>query len=84
MNKIILCEGETDAILLSYYLGKVSGWAFCKKSPVNIAIKADSFQESVNWYEMGEDKLLICAVGGKDNVKKSAILHKCFEQLENI
>ncbi|MBQ9302866.1 DUF3226 domain-containing protein [Butyrivibrio sp.] len=69
MNKIILCEGETDAILLSYYLGKVSGWAFCKKSPVNIAIKADSFQESVNWYEKGEDKLLICAVGGKDNVK---------------
>lgn len=24
MNKIILCEGETDAILLSYYLGKVA------------------------------------------------------------
>ena len=23
MNKIILCEGQTDAILLSYYLGKV-------------------------------------------------------------
>ena len=22
MNKIILCEGQTDAILLSYYLGK--------------------------------------------------------------
>lgn len=25
MNKIILCEGETDAILLSYYLDKVAG-----------------------------------------------------------
>ena len=37
MNKIILCEGETDAILLSYYLGKVAGWKFCKKPPANIA-----------------------------------------------
>lgn len=68
MNKIILCEGETDAILLSYYLGKVSGWNFCRKPPVNIAIKTDSFQQSVNWYEKGEDRLLICSVGGKSNM----------------
>jgi len=26
MNKLILCEGKTDAILLSYYLGKTAGW----------------------------------------------------------
>lgn len=25
MNKIILCEGETDAILLSYYLDAIAG-----------------------------------------------------------
>ena len=68
MNKIILCEGETDAILLSYYLGKVAGWKFCKKPPVNIAIKADAFEQSVNWYENGDDRLLICGVGGKDNM----------------
>lgn len=43
MNKIILCEGQTDAILLSYYLGKVSGWEFCRKPPKNIAIKEDTF-----------------------------------------
>ena len=68
MNKIILCEGETDAILLSYFLGKVAGWQFCKKPPVNIAIKADAFEQSVNWYEHGDDRLLICGVGGKDNM----------------
>ena len=67
MNKIILCEGETDAVLLSYYLGKVAGWKFCKKSPANIAIKPDTFEQSVNWYENGDDRLLICAVGGKSN-----------------
>ena len=64
MNKIILCEGETDAVLLSYYLGKVSGWKFCKKAPANIAIRP-AFDQSANWYENGDDRLLICAVGGK-------------------
>lgn len=69
MNKLILCEGETDAILLSYYLGKVAGWKFCKKAPANIAIKPDTFDQSANWYENGEDRLLICAMGGKDKVR---------------
>ncbi len=68
MNKIILCEGETDAILLSYYLGKTAGWSFCKKAPRNIAIKADAFEQSINWYQKGEDRLLICGVGGKDKM----------------
>ena len=68
MNKIILCEGGTDAILLSYYLGKVSGWKFCKKPPKDIAIKEDSFEQSINWYEKENDRLLICGVGGKDKM----------------
>ena len=68
MNKIILCEGQTDAILLSYYLGKVSGWEFCRKPPKNIAIKEDTFDQSINWYEKGDDHLLICGVGGKDKI----------------
>ena len=58
----------TDAILLSYYLGKVAGWSFCKKPPKDIAIKEDTFEQSVNWYEKGDDRLLICAAGGKDNI----------------
>lgn len=67
MNKLILCEGETDAILLSYYLGKVAGWGFCKKEPKNLEIKPNNDNESVNWYKKDEDYLLICGVGGKDN-----------------
>ena len=31
MNSIILCEGRTDAILLSYYLCKVYGWCYSNK-----------------------------------------------------
>lgn len=68
MNKVILCEGGTDAILLSYYLGKVSGWKYCRKPPKNIAIKEGKFEESINWYEKGEERLLICGVGGKDKM----------------
>lgn len=29
MNNILLCEGATDAILLSYYLEAVFGWRYC-------------------------------------------------------
>ncbi len=67
MNKLILCEGVTDAILLSYYLGKTAGWEFCSKGPKELAIKTYNQNESVNWYKKGDDYLLICGVGGKDN-----------------
>ena len=69
MNKIILCEGATDAILLSYYLEKTAGWKFCHKPPRDLQIKEDRIEESVNWYEKGKDRLLICGVGGKDRIK---------------
>lgn len=67
MNSIILCEGCTDAILLSYYLGKMYGWCYSKKAPRSYTkIEAESNQE-INWYKRGEDNLLIYGVGGKDN-----------------
>ena len=69
MNKIILCEGATDAILLSYYLEKTAGWKFCHKPPRDLQIKEDRIEESVNWYEKGKDRLLICGVGGKDRIQ---------------
>ena len=68
MNKVILCEGMTDAILLSYYLGKVSGWRFSNNAPSGSAIKQEEHNESINWYKKGNDSLLICSVGGKDNM----------------
>ena len=67
MNKLILCEGETDAILLSYYLGRTCGWRYVKNSPAGVKIQADkTCGESVNWYQRDGDYLLICAVGSKD------------------
>ena len=67
MNKLILCEGKTDAILLSYYLGRVANWKFAKKGPSGLKIQSPNNNESINWYKKDEDYLLICGVGGKDN-----------------
>ena len=67
MNKLILCEGETDAILLSYYLGKTAGWKYTSKTPDGANIQKRKDNESVNWYKKDKDYLLICGVGGKDN-----------------
>lgn len=71
MNKLILCEGETDAILLSYYLQRTCGWSYSKRSPAGLDIKADEIHgESANWYRKGDDRLLICAVGSKDRFQR--------------
>ena len=67
MNRLILCEGKTDAILLGYYLMKTDGWALERKPPSGLDIKAQEQNENVVWYKKGNEKLMICAVGGKDN-----------------
>ena len=67
MNSLILCEGATDAILLSYFLEKVSGWTYSAKAPDGLNIRSPGGNESVNWYRRGNDYLLICGVGGKNN-----------------
>ena len=36
--------------------------------PSEVSIKTDAFEQSANWYKKGEDRLLICAIGGKDKV----------------
>jgi len=68
VNSLILCEGATDAILLSYYLKKVSGWTYTAKAPDGLNIRSTRGNERVNWYKRGNDYLLICGVGGKDNI----------------
>lgn len=67
MNRLILCEGKTDAILLSYYLGKICGWTYTSKQPKDLLIKEDNLNESISWYEKDGERLLICGVGGKSN-----------------
>ena len=67
MIRIILCEGKTDAILLSYYLGRTKGWEYDKK-PKHFKLQfPESDNRFVGHYKNGTEKLSICAVGGKDN-----------------
>ena len=67
MNKLILCEGKTDAILLSYYLEQTCGWKYLKTPPAGLDIKVDAKNgETAEWYQKNSDRLLICAVGSKD------------------
>ena len=67
MIRIILCEGKTDAILLSYYLGRTKGWEYDKK-PNHFKLQVpESDNRFVGHYKNGTEKLSICAVGGKDN-----------------
>lgn len=68
MTRIIFCEGKTDAILLSYYLGKTKGWIHNKKPTKFKITHPDADNEFIGHYknEDGEE-LSICAVGGKDN-----------------
>lgn len=67
MSKLILCEGKTDAILLSYYLERTCGWTH-RNAPKALDVKVDEIKgESAYWYRKVDDNLLICGVGGKDN-----------------
>lgn len=67
MITLILCEGKTDAVLLSYLLGKEAGWKHSPaKNPWRIN-EDDRKDESAYWYKRGEDYILICGVGGKNN-----------------
>lgn len=89
MNKLILCEGKIDAILLSYYLGKITGQSFSKKGPSGLNIQYPKGNESISWYRKDDDYLLICGVGGKDNfgnffeerIKKPLIAANAFEKI---
>ena len=68
MNKLILCEGKSDVVLLSYYLDKKCGWSVSRKPPKNIDIKIESKRNECGyWYKKNSDYLFICGVGGKDN-----------------
>lgn len=83
MNKLILCEGETDAILLSYYLWRVAGWDYSKKAPEGLDIRPVASNQAINWYQKNDDRLLICAVGGKDNFKNFFIEKIRFPMFQN-
>lgn len=63
MMNLIICEGKTDAIFLSYYLNKQYGWVHNKKESKKPIIKLDDDQE-YNVYENNDKKLIIWSIGG--------------------
>ena len=68
MTRIILCEGETDLILISYYLEKVKGWKYTgMPKGLTVNFSEQDNKAACNYQDSKKDELLICAVGGKDN-----------------
>lgn len=85
MKRIILCEGKTDAILISYFLEKRFGWAYSNPrrersyhdAPPQLPVDRDN--EELNWYRRrGENEkesqskaaLAIWGVGGITNLPR--------------
>ena len=54
MKRIILCEGKTDAILISYFLERKFGWSYIKWSRIKKNMKnwfqINQGNEVLNWY----------------------------------
>lgn len=74
MKSVILCEGKTDAILLSLYLERVSGWLYHKPSKQDalptLPLRGDAGEEA-NWYHVNrEQHLVIWAVGGQSELPR--------------
>lgn len=69
MKRIILCEGKTDAILISYFLKRRFGWLYTKEQVLQLPVNRDN--EVLNWYrhpEKQKQKLAIWGVGGIDRL----------------
>lgn len=71
MKSLILCEGKTDAILISYLLCKQWGWTWIssknkrfKNYQIDVSEKNN---ESAEWYIKDDNEVLICGVGGNSN-----------------
>lgn len=70
MLSIILCEGESDAILISYYLLNTMNFEYKKKLPASIP-KFNDINNSMNWYKNEKNQYAaIWAIGGS-NFKKA-------------
>ena len=70
MNSVILCEGETDQILLSYYFCECFGFKYCNEAlPVAPKkLNPGNHAETICCYARDNDNLIIWAVGGHDDL----------------
>jgi len=70
MKSVILCEGKTDAILISYYLGRTKNWLHLKNPKkaglTSLPIRNEE-NEFADWYTCDGRYLAIWGVGSKDN-----------------
>ena len=55
MRALILCEGKTDAILISYLLCKVSGWKPAKADKKMSISVSEKNNESAYWYSRNDE-----------------------------
>ena len=65
MKRAIICEGKTDAILISYFLIKRFGWAYIKELVLDLPV--DKRNEELNWYrhpDKPDQELVIWGAGG--------------------
>ncbi len=70
MIRIILCEGETDATLLGYYLNKTAGWTYSKRPKyLNLQFSLQDNKCVLPYTNEHGEELFICGVGGKDGFK---------------
>lgn len=73
MKQIILCEGKTDAILISYLLKRQFSWNYIPKSDNLPSFSINRDNETFNWYahqdKIGQE-VAIWGVGGFDEVRK--------------
>jgi hypothetical protein len=58
MKEIILCEGKTDAILLSYFLIRKFGWKYIKEQVVRLPVNNEN--EVLNWYRNSKPVFNTC------------------------
>lgn len=66
MYDIILCEGDTDAILISYYLRNLMNYQYMNKIPKHLP-KLNHINKSLLWYKNDKSPYLaICSIGGSD------------------
>jgi hypothetical protein len=78
MKSIIICEGETDLVLYSYYLSAVCGWqSLDKKENRSLKnafnkritdMKVEGNNQKFAWYYRNTDILCIYAVGSRNNI----------------
>lgn len=68
MKRVILCEGKTDAILISYFLEKQFDWIYTPDHPIKLPV-GNARNEELKWYRHAdraglEQELVIWGVGG--------------------